>query len=182
MKLYIKNMACVRCETMVKMELEKLGLPYTSVRLGEIEIERNLSTAEQNSLNGILVKSGLELLNDKKNVLVEKIIGFLINLMQYDDGELKTNLSTYLHQQLDYDYDYLSRLFSEVKGTTIEHFFIMQRIERAKELLLHQELNLSEIADKLHFSSMAHFCNQFKKHTGLTPSYFRRVKLNRLTH
>jgi AraC-like DNA-binding protein len=179
MKLYIKNMVCVRCETLVKSELEKMGLPFQSVRSGEVEIKEDLSPEKRELLNVALKRSGLELLDDTKSVLVEKIANLIIELVHYTDDRIRTNLSDYLKEKLNYDPAYMARLFSEVKGTTIEHFFIAQRIDRAKELLVHDELNLSEIADKLHFSSAAHLSNQFKKATGLTPSYFRQLKSRR---
>ncbi len=178
MKLFIKNMVCVRCETLVINELEKMGIPFSTIKSGEVEITDDLPEEERMRLNIVLQKAGLELLDDKKSVLVEKIRTTIIELVHYSEDRLKVNLSDYLKEKLNYDTAYLSRLFAEVKGTTIEHFFISQRIERAKELIIYEDLSLNEIADKLHFSSASHLCNQFKKLTGLTPSYFRRLKQN----
>jgi len=165
----------------VKTELDKLGFPYSDIRSGEVEIKRELSPDEKTKLDEALTRMGLGLLDTKKSVLVEKVINVIIDLVHYSDDTIKVNLSDHLREKLGYDYDYLARLFSEVKGITIEHFFINQRIERAKELLIHEEFNLDEIAEKLHFSSTSHFCNQFKKYTGLTPSYFKHVKNDRLS-
>jgi AraC-like DNA-binding protein len=172
-------MVCVRCETIVKTELEKIGLPFHSIKSGEVEIVDHISEAEKSVLHTSLDKLGLELLDDKKNILVEKIINLIVDLVHYNDIRLKVNLSDYLKEKLHYDYAYLSRLFAVVKGTTIEHFFISYRIERAKEMLKYEDLTLIEIAEKLHFSDASHFCNQFKKSTGLTPSYFRKLRNNR---
>jgi AraC-like DNA-binding protein len=173
-------MVCVRCETLVKSELTKMGFAYQSVKSGEVEIKDDLTEDDRKRLNEILEKSGLGVLDDKKSVLVEKISNLIIDLIHYNDDWIKINLSDYLKEKLNYDSAYLSRLFAEVKGTTIEHFFIAQRIERAKEMLIYDELSLTEIADQLRFSSASHLCNQFKKATGLTPSYFRQLKTNRL--
>lgn len=179
MKLFIKNMVCIRCEMVVKSELEKLGLKYISVRIGEVEIKAEFTLEQRGLLNIALKKSGLELLDDKKSMLVEKIKNVIIELVHYTEDQLKENLSEYLTKKLNYDYTYLANLFSEVKGTTIEQFFIAHRIERVKELLVYDELNLTEIADKLHYSSVAHLCKQFKKVTGLTPSHFKQLKNKR---
>jgi AraC-like DNA-binding protein len=176
LKLYIKNMVCVRCETLVKSELEKLGFAYHSVKSGEIEIKDELTEGEKDRLNHVLQKAGLEVLDDKKSVLVEKIKTAIIELVHYTDDRIKINLSDHLKEKLNYDSAYMARLFAEVKGTTIEHFFIAQRIERAKELLIYDDMSLNEIADKLNYSSASHLCNQFKKTTGLTPTYFRQLK------
>jgi AraC-like DNA-binding protein len=179
-KLFVKNMVCVRCESLVKSELTKMGFDYHSVKSGEVEIKDDLTEEDRQRLNMVLEKSGLGLLDDKKSVLVEKISNLIIDLIHYNNDRIKINLSDYLKEKLSYDTAYMARLFAEVKGTTIEHFFITQRIERAKEMLIYDNLSLTEIADQLHFSSTSHFCNQFKKATGLTPSYFRQLKTNRL--
>lgn len=172
-------MVCIRCEMVVKSELEKLGLKYISVKIGEVEIKEELSPEQRGKLNIALKKSGLELLDDKKSMLVEKIKNVIIELVHYTEDQIKVNLSEYLCKKLNYDYTYLANLFSEVKGTTIEQFFIAHRIERVKELLVYDELNLTEIADKLHYSSVAHLSYQFKKVTGLTPSHFKQLKSKR---
>lgn len=176
MKLYIKNMVCQRCQIAVKYELEKLGLHHTKVELGETEIMEDLSTEQWDVLSDSMKNIGLELLDDKKNILVERIKTLIIQLVHFNDEQIKTNLSDYLSEKLNHNYTYLSNLFSEVKGTTIEKFYLLNKIERAKELLVYDELNLTEIAWKLHYSSVAHLSNQFKKLTGLTPSHFKNLK------
>jgi AraC-like DNA-binding protein len=163
----------------VKSELEKLGLHDISVDLGEAEIKENISPEQLNKFSEGLKKSGLELMDDKKSILVEKIKNIIIEQVHYTDEQIKTNLSDFLSEKLNYDYTYLANLFSEVKGTTIEKFYLSHKIERVKELLVYDELNLTEIADKLHYSSVAHLSNQFKKITGLTPSHFKKLKHKR---
>lgn len=172
-------MVCQRCQTAVKYELEKLGLHHTRVELGETEIMEELSAEQWDILSTSLKKIGLELLDDKKNIMVERIKTIIIQLVHYNDEQIKTNLSDYLADKLNHNYTYLSNLFSEVKGTTIEKFYLSNKIERAKELLVYDELNLTEIAWKLHYSSVAHLSNQFKKLTGLTPSHFKNLKNKR---
>ena len=179
MKLYIKNMVCIRCKMVVKSELEKLELPYNYVELGEAEICGDIPSDKQERLNIALKKQGLELMDDRKSMLIEKIKTIIIELIHYSDYPLKINLSVYLTSKLNYDYTYLANLFSEVQGITIEHFFIYHKIERVKELLVYDELNLKEIAFKLHYSSVSHLSNQFKKVTGLTPSHFKELKHKR---
>jgi AraC-like DNA-binding protein len=179
MKLYIRNMVCIRCKMVVKSELEKLGLHYISVELGEVEILENITTEQLNQFDEGLKKSGLEIMDDKKSMLIEKIKNSIVELVHYSDEQIKVNLSDYLSEKLSHDYTYLANLFSEVQGTTIEKFFIAHKIEKAKELLVYDELNLTEIADKLHYSSVAHLSNQFKKITGLTPSHFKKLKHKR---
>lgn len=163
----------------VKSELEKLGLQYTFIELGEAEINGKISEDTRENLDIALKKQGLELMDDKKSMLIEKIKTIIIELVHYSDNSLKINLSDYLTSKISYDYTYLANLFSEVQGTTIEHFFIYHKIERVKELLVYDELNLKEIAYKLHYSSVAHLSNQFKKITGLTPSHFKQLKHKR---
>jgi AraC-like DNA-binding protein len=163
----------------VKSELEKLGLHHTRVELGETEIMEELSTEQRDILSTSLKKIGLELLDDKKNIMVEKIKTIIIELVHYNEDQIKTNLSDYLSEKLNHNYTYLSNLFSEIKGTTIEKYYLSNKIERVKELLVYDELNLTEIAWKLHYSSVAHLSNQFKKMTGLTPSQFKNLKNNR---
>ena len=176
MKLYIKNMVCIRCKIIVKDELSKLGLNYKTVELGEAEIIGNVSDEQHDKLKSALLKLGLELMDDKKSVLIQKIKNVIIDLVHYTEEPLVVNLSQYLSQKLNHDYTYLANLFSEVQGLTIERFFIMHKIERVKELLVYNELNLTEIAYKLHYSSVAHLSAQFKKVTGLTPSHFKKLK------
>ena len=172
-------MVCLRCKMVVKSELSKLGLHYAAVELGEAEIMEDISTEQMQRLGVALKKTGLELMDDKKSILVEKIKTIIIELVHYTDDQIKTNLSDYLSEKLNYNYTYLANLFSEVKGTTIEKFYLAHKIEKVKELLVYDELNLTEIADKLHYSSVAHLSNQFKKMTGLTPSHFKNLKHKR---
>jgi AraC-like DNA-binding protein len=160
----------------VKAELEKLGLHHNYIEYGEAEIRENISEEIHNQLNSALKRSGLELMDDKKSMLIEKIKFMIVELVHYSDEPLKKNLSDYLSEKLNYDYTYLANLFSEVQGTTIEKFFITHKIERVKELLVYDELNLKEIAFKLHYSSVAHLSSQFKKLTGFTPSHFKHLK------
>jgi AraC-like DNA-binding protein len=169
-------MVCTRCKMVVKSELERFGLHYNFVDFGEAEIRENISSQLREQLNNALKKSGLELMDDKKSMLIEKIKILIVELVHYSDEPLKRNLSDYLSEKLNYDYTYLANLFSEAHGTTIEKFYINHKIERIKELLVYDELNLKEIAFKLHYSSVAHLSSQFKKHTGLTPSHFKRLK------
>jgi AraC-like DNA-binding protein len=163
----------------VKSELEKLGLHYTTVELGEAETIENISTEQLDRLNINLKKAGLELMDDKKSILVEKIKMIIVELVHYTDEQIKINLSDHLSEKLNYNYTYLANLFSEVKGTTIEKFYLAHKIEKVKELLVYNELNLTEIAYKMHYSSVAHLSNQFKKMTGLTPSHFKNLKQKR---
>jgi AraC-like DNA-binding protein len=176
MKIYIKNMVCIRCKMVVKSELEKLGLHYKTVELGEAVIREDISSEQLDRLNIALKKSGLELMDDKKSILVEKIKAVIIELVHYNEEQIKINLSDYLSEKLDHNYTYLANLFSEVKGTSIEQFYLAHKIEKVKELLVYDELNLTEIAHKLNYSSVAHLSNQFKKITGLTPSHFKSLK------
>jgi len=172
-------MVCIRCKMVVKSELDKLGLHYSTVELGEAEIIEDISKEQMKSLAFALKKTGLELMDDKKSILVEKIKLLIIELVHYTDDQIKTNLSDYLSEKLKYNYTYLANLFSEVKGTTIEQFYLNHKIEKVKELLVYDELNLTEIAFKLHYSSVAHLSNQFKKMTGLTPTHFKNLRHKR---
>jgi AraC-like DNA-binding protein len=172
-------MVCIRCKMVVKSELEKLGVHYTSVELGEAEIKDDISTEQLVQLSIALNKTGLKLMDDKKNILVEKIKAFIIELVHYNEEQIKVTLSDYLSEKLNHDYIYLATLFSEVKGTTIEQFYLAHKIEKVKELLVYNELSLTEIAFKLNYSSVSHLSNQFKKMTGLTPSHFKQLKHTR---
>src|SRR5688572_23145520 len=169
-------MVCIRCKMVVKEELVKLGLHYTSVELGEAEIRENITVEQHDQFKSALLRSGLELMDDKKSVLIQKIKNVIIELVHYSEEPLTINFSELLSQKLNHDYTYLSNLFSEVQGTTIEKFLIVHRIERVKELLVYNELNLTEIAYQMHYSSVAHLSAQFKKVTGLTPTHFRQLK------
>jgi AraC-like DNA-binding protein len=172
-------MVCVRCKMVVKDELTKLGLRYTVVELGEAEIIENISAAQQDLFKAALHKSGLELMDDKKSILIQKIKNVIVELVHYSDEPLVLKFSEYLSQKLNHDYTYLANLFSEVQGTTIEKFLIAHKIERVKELLVYDEFNLTEIAYQMHYSSVSHLSTQFKKVTGLTPSYFKKLKVKR---
>ena len=172
-------MVCIRCKMVVKEELTKLGLHYSTVELGEVEILENISARQHDQIRTALLKSGLELMDDKKSVLIQKIKNVIIELVHYSEEPLAINFSEFLSQKLNYDYTYLANLFSEVQGTTIEQFLIAHKIERVKELLVYDELNLTEIAYKIHYSSVAHLSGQFKKVTGLTPSHFKQLKNKR---
>ena len=176
MKLYIKNMVCGRCEIAVLSELEKIGLPVLSIQLGEVELSRNLEESEMQLLKQNLNLLGFELLDDKISKTIERIKNLIVNLVHYQNQKLKINFSTYLSEDLKQDYSTLSKLFSETEGTTIERYFIAQKIEKTKELLIYNELTLSEIAIQLNYSNVAHLSNQFKKVTGFTPTYFKKLK------
>jgi AraC-like DNA-binding protein len=165
----------------VKYELDKLGVHYTTVELGEVEIPDKVSKDQLDNLSVALKEIGLELMDDNKKILVEKIKTTIIELIHFNDEQIKINLSDYLSEKLNHNYTYLSNLFSEVKGTTIEQFYLANKIEKVKELLVYDELNLTEIAWKLHYSSVSHLSNQFKKMTGLTPSHFKSLKNKRRT-
>lgn len=179
MKLYIRNMVCDRCKMVVKSELENIGVFPVSVALGEVELSEDFKDNEKQDFVKKLQSHGFELLEDKTTITVERIKCLIVDLVHHQDMELKTNLSNYLSEQLLQDYNTLSNLFSDVHGTTIEHYFISQKIEKVKELLLYDELTLSEIAIKLNYSDVAHLSNQFKKITGFAPSHFKRLKENR---
>ena len=173
-------MVSLRCKMMVKEELNKLGLHCVVIELGMVEIIHDEITLEQHDqLKENLNRSGLELLDDKKSILIEKIKNVITEMVHYSEEMPKVNYSDYISEKLNYDYTYLSNIFSDVKGITIQQYIIIHKIERVKELLLYDELNLTEIAYKLHYSSVAHLSNQFKKITGLTPSFFRQLKQKR---
>ena len=169
-------MVSARCKMVVKEELKKLGLHFIVVDLGEVEIMENISLEQRNELKVGLFNAGLELMDDKRAVLIEKIKNAIIEMVHHTDEALKVNFSDYLSQKLNHDYTYLANLFSEVQGTTIEHFIINHKVERIKELILYDELNITEIAWKMNYSSVAHLSNQFKKVTGLSPSHFKQLK------
>ena len=161
---------------MVQDELKKLGLNNATVELGEIDLVRPLSPKQREQFSGALLRLGLELMDDRKSQLIEKIKSAVVQLVHFTDEKVKANFSVVLSQKLGYDYTYLANVFSNVQGVTIEKFLITHKIERVKELLVYNELTVTEIAHRLHFSSVAHLSNQFKKVTGLTPSYFRQMK------
>jgi AraC-like DNA-binding protein len=180
MTLYIKYMVSLRCKMIVKEELKKLGLQYVVVDLGTVEIFENLTQSQHDQLKNNLQKDGLELLDDKKSILIEKIKNVIIELIHYSDELPVINDSAYISEKLGYDYTYLANIFSEVKGITIQQFIIIHKIEKVKELILYDELNLTEIAYKLHYSSIGHLSKQFKKITGLSPSFFKHLKQKRM--
>jgi len=169
-------MVCIRCKMVVKSELENLGLPYSTIELGEAEITGDITPEQRHKLAAALKETGLELMEDKRSILVERIKTAIIELVHYTDDQIKVNLSSHLSEKLNHNYTYLANLFSEVKGTTIEKYYLTHKIEKVKELLVYDELNLTEIAWKLHYSSVAHLSNQFRKMTGLTPTQFRNLK------
>ena len=169
-------MVSLRCKLLVKEKLDKLGLAYGSVDLGEVEILPDISDQQKMQLKISLSEAGLELMDDRKKILIERIKAVVVEMVHYSDDLPKTNFSDYISEKLHYDYTYLANLFSEVKGTTLEHFVIAHKIERVKELLIYDELSLTEISYKMNYSSVAHLSNQFKKITGLTPSFFKKLK------
>ncbi|MFA6127512.1 MAG: helix-turn-helix domain-containing protein [Bacteroidales bacterium] len=177
MKLYIKYMVTNLSKMVVKEKLKKLGLHFVLVDLGEVEILEELSEDQMDDVKMALLESGLELMDDKKAILIEKIKTMLTELIYSSGGTSKLNYSDQISEKLNYDYTYLSNLFSEVKGITIQHFIIMHKIERVKELLYYGEMNLTEISYQMDYSSVAHLSNQFKKITGLSPSHFMRLKI-----
>lgn len=179
MKLYVKYMVSHRCKMMVKKELEKLGLHCIIVDLGIVEIAEDITSQQREQLGINLKKSGLELLDTKRSILVENIKIVIIEMIHYSDGECKVNYSDFISQKLGYDYTYLANVFSEVKGITIQQFIILNKIERAKELILYDELSQKEIAYRLNYSSVSHLSNQFKKITGLTPAFYKKIASKR---
>ncbi|GAA4800062.1 hypothetical protein GCM10023231_31030 [Olivibacter ginsenosidimutans] len=174
--LFIKNMVCNRCIMVVQNELDKLGLKAKNIRLGEVTLEKSPTPEEKKKLTDALDPLGFELIDDRKGRIIEKIKNSIIELVHHQDNDAKINLSDMLSDKLHHDYNYLSNLFSEVEGTTIEKYFIAQKIEKVKELLVYNELSLSQIATRLNYSSVAYLSNQFKKVTGLTPSHFKQIK------
>ena len=172
MKLYIKYMVSLRCKMMVKEELHKLGLKYVCVELGVVEVLEDITESQRAELGKNLLMSGLELLDDNRSILNEKIINAITEMIHYSDEVPKVNYSEYISEKLNYNYTYLSNLFMEVKGITIQQFIILNKIDRVKELLLYNELSLT-------YSSVAHLSNQFKKVTGLSPSFFKQLKQKR---
>jgi AraC-like DNA-binding protein len=175
MKLYIKNMVSGRCKMAVRDVLENLKLHITSLELGEVEIAEPILTADvRNQLKVNLLKAELVLIEDKKAILIDKISKVIVEMIHYADRLPKEKYSVYISEKLNHDYNYLSNLFSEIKGTTIDHFIIAHKIEKVKELLMYNEMSIKEISYRLNYSSVAHLSNQFKKVTGVTPSYFKK--------
>lgn len=176
MKIYIQNMVCLCCKMTVASELKKMDIDYTSLELGEVNIIKPITKTQRTQLKKSLHQYGLEVMNDKKAILVEKIVNIIVSMIHDSSGFPETNFSIYLTKKLNKDYHSLSALFSKNKGVTIEHFIILHKIERVKELIMYDELNLSEIAFQLNYSSAAHLSCQFKKVTGLTPTFFKGIK------
>lgn len=172
-------MVSLRCKMMVKEELRKLGLHFIVVDLGEVEIMENISANTRQRLKVSLALLGLELMDDKRAILIERITNVITELVHYSEELPEKNYSVHISEKLDHDYTYLSNIFSEVKGITIQQYIILNKIERIKELIIYGELNITEIAYKLNYSSVAHLSNQFKKNTGLSPSHFKQLKNKR---
>ncbi|MBS1535070.1 AraC family transcriptional regulator [Flavobacterium sp.] len=176
MKLYIKNMVCSRCKMVVKSVFENIGINPIGVELGEVELKNDIEENQKQELLKSLRAIGFDLIDDRKSKAIDKIKTLIIDLVQNKNNDLKSNLSDYLSQQLHQDYNTLSNLFSEVENTTIEKYFMNQKIEKVKELIIYDELSLSEIAYSLNYSSVSHLSNQFKKITGFSPTYFKSIK------
>lgn len=169
-------MVCNRCIMVIQNELSKLNIAIVNIKLGEVTVDKELSKEDREAFQSALIPLGFEVIDDKKSRLIERIKNVIVELVHYQDNDSKNNLSSLLSEKLNHDYNYLSNLFSEIEGTTIEKYFIAQKIEKIKELLVYDELSLSEIAIRLNYSSVAYLSNQFKKVTGLTPSYFKKIR------
>ncbi len=176
MKLYIKFMLSTRCKMVVKDILKGLDLHFVIVDLGEVEIMEDLDSEQLDELKSALLVSGLELMDNKKAILIERIKNTIVEMVHHSNEGLKINFSNFLSEKLHHDYTYLANLFSEMQGSTIEQFMIAHKVERIKELIIYGELNITEIAWKMNYSSVAHLSNQFKKMTGLSPSQFKQLK------
>lgn len=181
MKLFIKYMVSQRCKMVVKEELKKMGLHYMVVDLGEVEIMETLQDTQWQTLKEALMVSGLELMDDKRTILIEKIIHVIMEMIHGSEDLPVVNYSSHISEKLNYDYTYLSNLFTEIKGITIQQFIILHKIERIKELIIYDEFNITEIAWKMNYSSVAHLSNQFKKITGFSPTHFKQLKQKRRT-
>jgi AraC-like DNA-binding protein len=179
LKLYIKYMVSIRCKMIVKAALETLGLKHGVIDLGEVEMIDHPNSIQIEQFRAALHHAGLELMDDKKAILIERIKGVIVEMVHYEDELPRLKNSDYISEKLSHNYTYLANLFSETTGITIEQFIIAHKIEKVKELLLYDELNLTEISYKLNYSSVSHLSNQFKKITGLTPSYFKKLKYKR---
>jgi AraC-like DNA-binding protein len=182
MQLFIQNMVSLRCKLMVKSELEKLNISYKSIELGEVQLVNAISETDRQKLKDALHRSKLELMDDKKAMLIEKIINIVVEMVHYTDELPQVNFSTFLSQKLNQEYHKLADIFSKTKGVTIEQFIILHKVERIKELIIYDELNFTEISYKLHYSSVAHLSKQFKQVTGLTPSFFKELSIRRRTN
>ena len=182
MKLYIKNMVCNRCKTIVKTELQKAGIKYESVELGEVNLKEQIIPSQRTLLHDKLQKSGLELIDDRSYDLIEKLKSAIIDLEHHTDEDLKTSFSDYISLSVNDNFISLNTLFAEIEGVTIEKYIIKHKIQRVKELLVYDDLNLAEIANKMHYSSAAQLSNQFKRITGLTPSHFRLLRHKKISN
>lgn len=169
-------MVSTSCKNATRDALREMGLHFIIVELGEVDLMETLTQTQREQLKAKLLESGLELMDDKRSVLIERIKNVVIQMVHYSDEVLLINFSDYLSEKLQLDYTYMSNLFSEVQGTTIEQYIIANKVERIKELIIYNELNITEIAWKMHYSSVAHLSNQFKKVTGLSPTHFKRLK------
>ncbi len=176
MKLYIKNMVCIRCKMVVKSELEKLGIKSAAVSLGEVRLKEALSSEQCKKLGNALKRSGFQLVDQERSLLIEKISTMIIEWVHYTDEPLKSGLPDFLSRKLHHEFSYLANLFSEVRGTTIEKFFTMHKIEKVKELIVYYELNLNEIAYQLNYGSVAKLSRQFLDTTGFSPVHFQKIK------
>ncbi len=179
MKLFIKFMVSLRCKLLVRDELEKLGHHPLKVSLGEVVLANDMNTEQLKQLEASLLKSGLELMDDENAILIKKIKSIIIEMVHYSEELPKGNFSEFLCEKLNFEYDYLAGQFSHVTGVTIEHYIIAHKIERAKDLLIYDKLSLTEISYILNYSSVAHLSYQFKKVTGLTPTFFKKIKLHK---
>lgn len=182
MKLLIQNMVSRRCKMMVESELKKLGIVYKSIELGEVELAESITKSIKKTLKAELHKSGLELMHDKKAMMIEKIINIIVEMVHYSKEFPTVNFSTFLSQKMNQDYPKMAELFSKTKGVTIEHFIILHKVERIKELIIYDELNLTEIADKMNYASVSHLSRQFKQITGLTPTFFKSLSKRHRTN
>lgn len=172
-------MVSIRCKMIVKQELERLGIEYGIIDLGEVVIKDSLEPEDHENLRIALLSSGLELMDDKKAILIEKIKSVVIEMIHYADDFPSVKNSEYLGERLNHNYTYLASLFSEAAGINLEQYIIAHKIEKVKELIIYDELNLTEISYKLGYKSVSHLSNQFKKVTGLTPSFFKYLKEKR---
>ena len=179
MKIYIKYMVSIRCKMVVKAELDLLHVDYTTIDLGAVDLKEAMTDEQMAAFRLALAKAELEVMDDKKAILIEKIKNVIVEAIHYDVDKPKVNISQLLVEKLNYDYNYMSNLFSEVTGVTIEFYVISHKIERVKELLIYDELNLTQISYLMNYSSVAHLSNQFKKVTGLTPTFFKKLKNKR---
>lgn len=179
MKLYIKNMVCTRCETTVKSAFDQIGIQYDSVKTGEVSLREKITSEQRLQLSAALLLDGFELIDDQKNELIEKLKQSIIDLEQYSDEDLKTSFSDYISLVVDDNFISLNKLFAEIEGMTIEKFIIKRKIERIKEMLVYEDLNLDQIAHKMHYTSTASLSHQFKHETGLTPSHFKNLRVIR---